>query len=90
MIEHLRPLGHCEFVDGFARVMPVVVFLGIMDLPAERRAEFVTWGGSGVTDQETRNRNAAAVAQYLAGMLDERAQNPGTDLLSRIAGWRAA
>ncbi len=87
-IEQLAPRGHCEFTGDFARVMPVVVFLGIMDLPAERRAEFVTWGGSGVTDQETRNRNSAAVANYLAGMIDERAQNPGTDLLSRIAGWR--
>ena len=87
-IEQLVPLGACEFTGDFARVMPVVVFLGIMDLPAERRAEFVTWGGSGVTDQETRNRNAAAVANYLAGMIDQRARNPGPDLLSRIAGWR--
>jgi len=88
LIERFKPLGRCEFVEDFARVMPVVVFLGIMDLPAERRAEFVTWGGSGVTDQETRNRNAAAVASYLAGMIDQRAKNPGPDLLSRIAQWR--
>jgi cytochrome P450 len=88
LIDRFQPHGHCEFVDDFARVMPVVVFLGIMDLPTDRRAEFVRWGSSGITDQDTRNRNSAAVANYLAGMLDEREKNPGPDLLSRIAAWR--
>ena len=90
LIEQLKPRGHCEFVNDFARVMPVVVFLSIMDLPTDRRAEFVKWAGGYTTasDQETKDASAAAVADYLRGIVDERAVNPGDDLLSRIAGWR--
>jgi cytochrome P450 len=90
LIEQLKPHGSCEFVTEFARVMPVVVFLSVVDLPTDRRAEFVSWASdyTTATDQETKDRGAAAVANFLAGVLDQREANPGTDLLSRIAAWR--
>ena len=76
-------------INAGSRV-PVVVFLSIMDLPTDRRAEFVKWAGGYTTasDQETKDASASAVADYLRSIVDERYANPGDDLLSRIAGWR--
>jgi cytochrome P450 len=91
LIDGLVPRGSCEFVADFARIMPVLVFLKVMDLPADRREEFVGWavGYTSAKDQETKDRSAAAVAEFLASELDARARNPGGDLLSRIVAWRA-
>jgi cytochrome P450 len=90
LIEALKPHGHCDFVRDFARVLPVVVFLSVMDLPVERREEFTRWavGYTTAPGQESKDRAAAQVAGYLAGVLDEREAHPGDDLLSRIAAWR--
>jgi cytochrome P450 len=86
----LRPRGGCDFVTDFARIMPVVMFLGIVDLPLDRREEFVEWGVGfvGATDQEGRDRNLAPAIAYLREVIDQRHANPGEDLLSKIAAWR--
>jgi cytochrome P450 len=87
LIERLRPRGSCEFVTEFARVMPVLVFLGIVDLPAERREEFIAWG-HGLSREETRPEFEAKIAGYLGEVLRQRGAEPGDDLLSDIARWR--
>jgi cytochrome P450 len=90
LVEELRPRGRCDFVREFAQVMPVDMFLGIVDLPLDRRAELVEWavGFVGAADQEARDSNMAKVVGYLGGVLDERYRNPGDDMLSKIAAWR--
>jgi cytochrome P450 len=90
LIEKLRPLGACEFVGQFARIMPVTIFLGIVDLPLDRRDEFVEWavGYIDASDQPTKDRYLGKVVAFLREVLDARAAAPGDDLLSRIAGWR--
>jgi cytochrome P450 len=90
LIDQLAPRGRCEFVADFARVMPVIVFLKVMGLDAGRRGEFVEWavGYTSAKDQETKDRNAEKVAEFLAKELDARERNPGDDLLSRIVAWR--
>jgi cytochrome P450 len=90
LIEELRPRGHCDFVTDFARIMPVIMFLGIVELPLDRREEFVKWGVGfvGATDQDGRDRNLAAAVAYLREVIDQRYKNPGEDLLSKIAAWR--
>jgi cytochrome P450 len=87
LIEGMKPHGRCEFVREFARVMPVSVFLSIIDLPVERREEFLSWG-AGMSDPATRSEYEHKIAAYLAQILDQRATEPGDDLLSEIAGWR--
>ncbi|TWC97609.1 MULTISPECIES: cytochrome P450 [unclassified Sphingobium] len=90
LIERLKAKGRCEFVADFARVMPVSIFLGIVDLPLERRAEFVEWAVAWIQaeDMQTRYAYLAKISDYLRTVLDERGANPGDDLLSRIARWR--
>jgi cytochrome P450 len=87
LVERLRPRGSCEFVEAFARVMPVRVFLGLADLPADRREEFLAWG-QGLACEETRAEYQTKIAGYLAEVLAERSQRPGDDLMSQIAGFR--
>lgn len=90
LIDELAPRGSCEFVDEFARVMPVIVFLKIMALDAGRRGEFVKWavGYTSAKEQGAKDSNAEKVAAFLAEQLDARELEPGDDLLSRIVAWR--
>ncbi len=90
LIDGLLPKGGCEFVDDFARILPVIVFLKMLELKTDRRDEFVAWAIDYVhaRDQATRERAAAAVTGFLREVLAEREANPGDDLFSRIAAFR--
>jgi cytochrome P450 len=85
LIEQLKPRGGCEFVSEFAFVMPVCIFLGIANLPLEKREEFLDWA-NGMSREETRTHYAGLIGGYLSKAMDER--GPGEDLLGRIAAAR--
>ena len=90
LIEDLQPGGSCDFVEQFARIMPVNVFLTLLQLPTDRREQFLEWGRGYINapDNESKDRAAATIAQFLTGVLDEREARPGEDLFSAIAAWR--
>ncbi len=90
LTENLRPAGHCEFMSAFARIMPVTMFLRMVDLPIERRDEFVEWGIAIMSSYSVDERKAAMfrVREYLTTVIDEREGGDGQDLLTRVAGWR--
>ena len=90
LIERMKPNGGCEFVAEFARIMPIEMFLGIVDLPITDREKLVEWAVGFITapDQATRLRYIAPVVEYLTRILNERFDVPAEDLLSRIAAWR--
>ena len=90
LIDKLVPSGSCEFQRDFARVMPVHVFLGMLDLPTDRGDEFVSWATSYVhaKDQDEREWATEKVTGFLRGLLDEREANPGDDMFSRIVAFR--
>ena len=89
-IEQLKPKGRCDFVRDFARIMPVVTFLTMANLPIDRREEFLQWAEDYVDSDkpEVREASSQKIVAYLGGVLDERAAAPGDDLLSGIAAWR--
>ncbi|API59934.1 cytochrome [Tardibacter chloracetimidivorans] len=90
LIKQLKPRGACEFVHDFAYVMPVAIFLGIVDLPLDRREEFLTWGRGFATGREDERLGfQKKILEYLGSVLDERQGGEGDDLLTRIAGWRS-
>jgi len=66
------------------------MFLGIVDLPAERREEFLAWGHafSFAKEQTVRNAALGKVLAYLDQVIQQRFETPGDDLLSAIAAWR--
>ena len=90
LIEKIAMQDRCELVSEFSNILPMIMFLGIVDLPLERREEFLAWGDefSSGTDQKVRDAALGKVLAYLRQVIDERHANPGSDLLSAIAGWR--
>jgi cytochrome P450 len=90
LIDKIRPKGRCEFVNEFARIMPVAMFLRIVDLPLERREEFVSWGLAIMSAYDPAERLKAnmRVREYLKTVLDDREGGEGEDLLTRVANWR--
>jgi cytochrome P450 len=86
LVRTLKPRGECEFIDEFAKVLPIHVFLSMMGLPfADRdwllpRAEIAVRSA----DVELKTRNQGELAGYLAGHIKARTETPGEDLLSTI------
>ncbi len=90
LIEKIAQQDRCEFVSEFASVFPVIMFLGIVDLPLEMRQDFLDWAHTfmlGETQAE-RDSGLGKVLGYLNKVTQERYANPGTDLMSAIAAWR--
>lgn len=85
-VEKLAPAGGCEFVNDFARIQPIVIFLEMVDLPLSDAPAMVGWTEvmTRSPDPEQRNAALANMSGYLAGWLKRRAEAPGTDLLSTI------
>ena len=90
LIEAMLPNGRCEFLSEFARIMPVTMFLKIVDLPLDRRDEFVEWGIAIMSSYDVSSRTQAMVRvrEYLKSVIDEREGGEGEDLLTRVANWR--
>ena len=90
LIDAIVPNGQCEFQRDFARVMPVHVFLRMLNLPTDRSSEFVGWATSYVhaTEQDEREWATAKVMGFLRDVLEDRASNPNDDMFSRIVAYR--
>jgi cytochrome P450 len=90
LAEKMKPAGGCEFVNEFARVMPVTMFLGMVDLPLDRREEFLRWGNEFMTSTSGAHREEVLqrITAYLREVLDERDHGTGDDLLTRVSAWR--
>lgn len=87
LIDKLAPQGHCEFVGDFAKVLPIVVFLGIVDLPAEDRELLLPLADVVVRSPDPQAKMEAnkQIAGYLMKWIQLRSQEPGSDLISKIA-----
>ena len=86
LIAALRPRGECEFVADFAEILPLNVFLTMIDVPLEDRPRLRRLGA-----QLTRPDGAMTVEQvkqaaddYLWPFIAKRMATPGDDLFSRI------
>ncbi len=90
LIEEIAAKDRCELVSEFSSVLPVIMFLGIVDLPVERREEFLSWAHefSLAKEQSERDAGLGKVMGYLNQIINERHANPGSDMLSAIAAWR--
>lgn len=90
LIDGLKHKGHCEFVSEFSVVAPLMIFWEFVDLPYERRKQFLTWGrhAAGYGTDEDRIAAFRAVQEYLGQLLDERLEKPGDDVFTGISKWR--
>lgn len=86
LIDNLAPQGECEFVGQFAKVLPIVVFLGIVGLPFSDADRLMPHADALVRSTDIEQRKAAHgfIHQYLAGWIEKRRAEPGDDLLSKV------
>lgn len=92
LIEGFRGRGECDFVSEFATVMPIYIFLDLVDLPRGDRdrllplaADFIKGG--------TAELRAAAQQQlfdYVREVVRARRDNPGEDLGSIVVNCTTA
>lgn len=86
LAEGFKERGACEFQGEFARQVPIVVFLKLVDLPLDDRLYLI-----GLAEKRTRSpiaeeRNSAkaGLIAYMQDAIDARTRNPGNDFISRI------
>lgn len=86
LIAEIRPKGRCDFMRDFAEILPLHIFLTLIDVPVEDRARLRPLGAQltrpdgSMTMEQLRD----AADEYLAPYIAERMANPGDDLFSRI------
>ena len=87
LIESVRAQGHCEFVNDFARRLPLQVFMRLVDLPEDDRQMLSRW-----TDGMTRPTEGpeaalacfASLMDYIKPVIHERWDHPGDDMISKV------
>lgn len=86
LVAQLQPRGECEFIDDFAKVLPINVFLTMMGLPLEDRDFLLPRAEIAVrsNDVDLKTRTQMELAGYLMGHIESRKSNPQDDLLGMI------
>ena len=84
LIEGLKAKGECEFVDDFAEVFPVQIFLKMFGLPLPDARQLVSWnqGLASAKTHEQREEAANAIVNYLREAIAARESEPADDLMS--------
>jgi cytochrome P450 len=85
-IETFRNRGHCEFISEFAEVLPIGIFMRMVNLPVSDVRFLKPWADQinrpdGDMEPEEVMRR---FADYLRPHIRSRASSPGSDLLSQI------
>lgn len=86
LIDEFRDRGRCEFQSEFARKVPIVVFLKLVDLPVDDREYLIGLSEKRVRSPiaEERNSAKAGLISYMLDAIDERTRHPKGDFISRI------
>jgi cytochrome P450 len=85
-IEKFYHEGRCNFITDYAEILPVAVFMSVMNLPLEdaprlqRISNAMLRPDSTMTFAEGREK----LWEYLSKWVDERRKSPGEDMLSKI------
>jgi cytochrome P450 len=95
LIDNLAGKNRVDIVDDFAYPLPVTAICKILGVPREDQPRFHVWADAiietidptmGTFEQRTRRRQQvnAELGQYLGGLADARARQPGDDLISGL------
>lgn len=85
LIATFKDKGECEFVQDFAVLFPITIFLEMIDLPVDRLDQFLEWENQMLrgTDRDIQIASVRAVKELLTEIVAERRKNPGDDLISK-------
>jgi cytochrome P450 len=84
LIEGMADKGHCDFVAEFCELFPVSIFLSLLGLPNSDLPRFRAWTNTIVHDSAGRGPALLEVKEFIRGVIAERKENPGDDLVSTI------
>lgn len=89
-IEKFRRKGHCEFISEYSAILPIGIFMTLVDLPSEDIPAMKK-----LADQVTRPDGSLTMAQIMQAFVDyldpyvtQRRAEPGDDMLSDIVNGR--
>jgi cytochrome P450 len=88
LIDRFEPRGEADLVSEFTRRYPAKVILAMLGLPQTDEDDVTRWA-LGMLDIQRSHAHAMQCSKeftaYVKPHLDERRDNPGTDLLSKLA-----
>lgn len=88
MIAAFAGRGECEVMADFASLYPFQVFLDLYGLPLEDRDLLIGWKDALIADKPALSQEdldkGHLLLEYLAEVIRERRQNPGSDMLSKV------
>lgn len=86
LLEEIVPRGRCDFFADFAKRLPVITFLRLVDLPLSDREHLLELTELSVRPKSEADRVAAftGLEAYTQHWIAERRRNPGPDLFSRM------
>jgi cytochrome P450 len=95
LIDNFAGKNEADLVDDFAYPLPVTAICHVLGVPRDDEPRFHQWADviveaidptAGTIEQRTRKRDQAnaEMGQYLNGLADARARQPGDDLISGL------
>jgi cytochrome P450 len=89
MIDAIASRGECEVMADLARTYPYQVFLDLYGLPLEDRDTLIGWKEAVLSDNPYATQAeiapaAQAMYRYLVDAIQQRRENPGSDMLSTV------
>jgi cytochrome P450 len=88
MIAALAEQGKCEAMADFAKLYPFQVFLDLYGLPVEDRDRVIAWKDAIISDKPYMDKadfdKAHELLAYLTDAIQQRRENPGSDMLSQV------
>lgn len=87
LIARFRDRDGCEFISEFADILPLTVFLDLVDLPFDAREDLGRWVAQTTREPDPAKRVVAMqdIAAWLMPFLEARRAQPGADMLSAAA-----
>src|ERR1700730_8182607 len=80
IITGLARQGNCDAMAALARFYPFGVFMELYGLPSKDRDDVIAWKDAAVDGKP----EGYQLLSYFAKAIEERRQNPGSDILSQI------
>jgi cytochrome P450 len=86
LIEGFKPNAECEFVEDFAKQMPIIVFLEMMGLPHEDAPYLLPLVEVSVRSNDAKLREECnnKMGEYIRAHVEQKRAKPGDDLMSAV------
>jgi cytochrome P450 len=88
LVAELRRRGSFDATADFAQPIPTITMCALMDLPVSERARFLKWNLDTLAGADFTSPAAlqayAEMGEYWEGLVADRRDKPGTDLISQI------